>query len=153
MSKTILIVANGLCRQLGAQLRSGAVTITMLGASDTQMYQPGLLYVPFGRMPEYELVREQSRVLDRRWAQEYDGKAFCSIETGFSTSIYVLFNYQTPPAIDECSIPASSPGLMGTIKMLSKPETQESLRFMLSFSCALRRRAVVIGKGAPMAHG
>lgn len=56
-------------------------------------------------------------------------------------------------AIAECSIPASSPGLMGTIKMLSKPETQESLRFMLSFSCALRRRAVVIGKGAPMAHG
>ena len=52
-------------------------------------------------------------------------------------------------AIAECSIPAASPGLMGTIKMLSKPETQESLRFMLSFSCALRRRAVVIGKGAP----
>lgn len=75
MSKTILIVggglsgtivANGLCRQLGAQLRSGAVTITMLGASDTHMYQPGLLYVPFGRMREHELVREQSRVLDRR---------------------------------------------------------------------------------------
>lgn len=52
-------------------------------------------------------------------------------------------------AIAECSIPAASPGLMGTVRMLSKPETQESLRFMLSFSCALRRRAVVIGKGAP----
>jgi len=75
MSKTILIVggglagtivANGLCRQLGAQLRSGAVSITMLGASDTHMYQPGLLYVPFGRMREHEMFREQSRVLDRR---------------------------------------------------------------------------------------
>jgi len=75
MSKTILIVggglagtivANGLCRQLGAQLRSGAVSITMLGSSDTHMYQPGLLYVPFGRMRENELFREQSRVLDRR---------------------------------------------------------------------------------------
>ncbi|MBR9970689.1 NAD(P)/FAD-dependent oxidoreductase [Magnetospirillum sulfuroxidans] len=75
MSKTILIVggglagtivANGLCRQLGTQLRSGAVSITMLGTCDTHMYQPGLLYVPFGRMREHEMFREQSRVLDRR---------------------------------------------------------------------------------------
>lgn len=75
MSKTILIVggglsgtivANGLCRQLGSQLRAGAVNITMLSTTDTHMYQPGLLYVPFGRMREHELFREQSRVLDRR---------------------------------------------------------------------------------------
>ena len=75
MSKTILIVggglagtivANGLCRQLGGQLRSGAVNITMLGNTDTHMYQPGLLYVPFGRIREHEMFREQSRVLDRR---------------------------------------------------------------------------------------
>lgn len=50
-------------------------------------------------------------------------------------------------ALAECAIPAASGGILGTIKMMSRPETQESLRFMLSFSCALRRRVVVIGKG------
>lgn len=75
MSKKILIVggglsgtiiANGLCRQLGKQIRSGAIGITMLGTSDTHMYQPGLLYVPFGKIREAELFRDQRKVLDRR---------------------------------------------------------------------------------------
>ena len=60
------IVANGLSRQLHDELSGGGVTITMLGAQPTHMYQPGLLYVPFGRMRESELVREQKSVLDRR---------------------------------------------------------------------------------------
>jgi sulfide:quinone oxidoreductase len=45
---------------------SGKVALTMLGATDTHMYQPGLLYVPFGRMRESELFRDQRKVLDRR---------------------------------------------------------------------------------------
>jgi sulfide:quinone oxidoreductase len=60
------IVANGLCRQLRDELASGAVAISMLGASPKHMYQPGLLYVPFGRMRESELFRDQRKVLDRR---------------------------------------------------------------------------------------
>jgi sulfide:quinone oxidoreductase len=60
------IVANGLCRQLRDELSAGSVAITMLGASDKHMYQPGLLYVPFGRMRESELFRDQHKVLDRR---------------------------------------------------------------------------------------
>ncbi len=60
------IVANGLCRQLREELSAGGVTITMLGTSENHMYQPGLLYVPFGRMRESELFREQRKVLDRR---------------------------------------------------------------------------------------
>jgi len=60
------IVANGLCRQLKDELASGGTTITMLGASPKHMYQPGLLYVPFGRMRESELFRDQRKVLDRR---------------------------------------------------------------------------------------
>ena len=75
MSKTILIVggglagtivANGLCRQLAPQIRSGEVGITMLSATETHMYQPGLLYIPFGRAREQELFRDQAKVLDRR---------------------------------------------------------------------------------------
>ncbi|MCW8834874.1 MAG: NAD(P)/FAD-dependent oxidoreductase, partial [Rhodospirillales bacterium] len=60
------IVANGLVRQLGNELRSGSVNITMIGTSDQHMYQPGLLYLPFGRIREHELFRSQRKVLDRR---------------------------------------------------------------------------------------
>ena len=60
------IVANGLCRQLREEMSAGSVTITMLGATDKHMYQPGLLYVPFGKMRESELFRDQRTVLDRR---------------------------------------------------------------------------------------
>jgi sulfide:quinone oxidoreductase len=60
------IVANGLCRQLQEEMSTGAVSITMLGTSDQHMYQPGLLYVPFGRMRESELFRAQRKVLNRR---------------------------------------------------------------------------------------
>ncbi|MBT3170896.1 MAG: NAD(P)/FAD-dependent oxidoreductase [Rhodospirillaceae bacterium] len=75
MSKRILIVggglagtitANGLCRQLGSALGKGEVSITMLGTTDQHMYQPGLLYIPFGTMREDELFRDQRKVLDRR---------------------------------------------------------------------------------------
>jgi len=38
----------------------------MLGATETHMYQPGLLYVPFGKIREKELFRDQTSVLDRR---------------------------------------------------------------------------------------
>ena len=62
------IVANGLCRQIQQELSSGAVTITMIGASDKHMYQPGLLYVPFGKIRESELFRDQRKILDKRVA-------------------------------------------------------------------------------------
>jgi len=60
------IVANGLCRQLGPELRAGSLSITVLGTTDQHFYQPGLLYVPFGRIRESELFRPQRKVLDRR---------------------------------------------------------------------------------------
>jgi len=60
------IIANGLCRQLGTELRANEVTITVIGNTEQHMYQPGLLYIPFGRIREKELFRDQSSVLDRR---------------------------------------------------------------------------------------
>ena len=60
------IIANGLSRQLGKELRSNAVSITIIGNNEQHMYQPGLLYVPFGRMREKDLFRDQRAVLDRR---------------------------------------------------------------------------------------
>lgn len=52
-------------------------------------------------------------------------------------------------ALDQCAIPSGGGGLFGTMKMLANPDTQEALRFMLAFSCSLRKRAVVISKTPP----
>lgn len=60
------IIANGLCRNMARELRSGAVSIIVLGTSDQHMYQPGLLYLPFGKIREAELFRDQRKVLNRR---------------------------------------------------------------------------------------
>ncbi|MCG6872144.1 MAG: NAD(P)/FAD-dependent oxidoreductase [Gammaproteobacteria bacterium] len=60
------IVGNGLCRKIGSELSRGDIVITMLGATNQHLYQPGLLYVPFGRIRESELVRDQRKVIDKR---------------------------------------------------------------------------------------
>ncbi len=60
------IVANGLARQVGDGLRNGSINITVIGNTDTHLYQPGLLYVPFGKIRESELFRDQRKVLDKR---------------------------------------------------------------------------------------
>ena len=60
------IIANGLTRQLDNELRSNDVSITVIGNNEQHMYQPGLLYMPFGRIREKELFRDQRSVLDRR---------------------------------------------------------------------------------------
>ena len=49
-------------------------------------------------------------------------------------------------AIDSCNIPGGGGGLMGTMRMLSQKDTQEALRFMLSFSCSLKKRAMLLAK-------
>jgi sulfide:quinone oxidoreductase len=74
------IIANGLSRQLGKQLRSGDISITMLGTSDKHLYQPGLLYVPFGRIRESELFRDQRKVLDNRVPYHIDPATHIDIE-------------------------------------------------------------------------
>ena len=59
------IVANGLCRRLSREIRAGDASITVLGNTPKHMYQPGLLYVPFGRIREQELFRDQHSVMNR----------------------------------------------------------------------------------------
>ena len=60
------IVANGLARKLSDELRTGSASVTVLGTTTKHMYQPGLLYVPFGRAREPELCRDERSILDRR---------------------------------------------------------------------------------------
>jgi len=58
------ILANNLARRLCRELRSGKARITMLSASETHMYQPGLLYTCIGRMTPDELYRDQASLLE-----------------------------------------------------------------------------------------
>ncbi len=58
------ILANNLARRLSGELKAGKASITMLSASDKHMYQPGLLYVAFGKMAPDELYRDQVSLLE-----------------------------------------------------------------------------------------
>lgn len=58
------ILANNLARRLSGELKSGKASITMLSASDKHMYQPGLLYVAFGKMTPDEMYRDQVSLLE-----------------------------------------------------------------------------------------
>src|SRR5665811_1355688 len=58
------ILANNLARRLTPELKSGKVKITMLTASDKHMYQPGLLYLAFGRVTPDELYKDQASLLE-----------------------------------------------------------------------------------------
>ncbi len=58
------ILANNLARRLAPEMRSGKVKLTMVAASDKHMYQPGLLYLAFGRVTPDELYRDQASLLE-----------------------------------------------------------------------------------------
>lgn len=58
------ILANNLARRLQPELKTGKAKLTMLSASDKHMYQPGLLYLAFGRMTPDELYRDQVSLLE-----------------------------------------------------------------------------------------
>ena len=58
------IAANNVARRLGKEMRDGEVEITLLSASEQHWYQPGLLYVAFGKMALTDIVREQASLLE-----------------------------------------------------------------------------------------
>ncbi|MEC4682159.1 MAG: FAD/NAD(P)-binding oxidoreductase [Nitrospirota bacterium] len=58
------IVANQLARKIPGDLRSKSVTITQIGNTDTHVYQPGWLYIPFDLSRPEELKRPQKSLLD-----------------------------------------------------------------------------------------
>ncbi len=51
------IVANRLCRRYRAELRAGHLAITIVDQDDRHVYQPGLLFVPFGTYRPAEIVK------------------------------------------------------------------------------------------------
>ena len=58
------ILANNLARRLAPELKAGKARITMLSASERHFYQPGLLYLAFGRVTPDELYRDQASLLE-----------------------------------------------------------------------------------------
>ncbi|MHB8422123.1 MAG: NAD(P)/FAD-dependent oxidoreductase [Leptospirales bacterium] len=58
------IVANQLARKLTDELKSGAVSLTLIGNTETHVYQPGWLYLPFDLVRPEELKRPQKTILD-----------------------------------------------------------------------------------------
>ncbi len=58
------ILANNLARRLRQEIDSARVSVTMLSASARHMYQPGLLYVAFGKMPASDLYADEKALLD-----------------------------------------------------------------------------------------
>ncbi len=80
------IVANGLCRKLSPQMAKGELVVTVIGNTDKHLYQPGLLYVPFGRIRESELFRDQRKVLDRRAVFHVDAAKHIDVEKQIVTT-------------------------------------------------------------------
>ena len=58
------ILANNLARRLAPEMRNGKVRLSMLSASERHFYQPGLLYLAFGRIAPDELYRDQASLLE-----------------------------------------------------------------------------------------
>lgn len=57
------IMANRLRRRYAADVRAGRTTITVVDGAGMHLYQPGLLFVPFGQYDPADLVRPQRRQL------------------------------------------------------------------------------------------
>lgn len=59
------IVANRLRRQYAADVRAGRIAITIVDPEEQHVYQPGLLFLPFGLYNPHQLVKPRERLLHR----------------------------------------------------------------------------------------
>ena len=60
------IMANRLRRMFEREISASRTTITVVDQDETHLYQPGLLFVPFGTYDPEQLLRPRRRQLDRR---------------------------------------------------------------------------------------
>lgn len=59
------IMANRLSRRLRSQLRNGRVAITIVDPDPVHVYQPGLLFIPFGESFRERISRDRASTIDR----------------------------------------------------------------------------------------
>lgn len=107
------IVANNLARRLAPETRTGRTKITMLSASKRHMYQPGLLYVAFGKMMPDELYRDQASLLESNIDFYVDPvEQFALDQSWVKTKSGTTFNYDILViATGSRIMPHNTPGL------------------------------------------
>lgn len=59
------VMANRLSRRLRSQLRAGRVNITIVDPDPVHLYQPGLLFIPFGESFRERITKDRRPTLDR----------------------------------------------------------------------------------------
>jgi sulfide:quinone oxidoreductase len=119
------ILANNVARRLQGELRSGKAQITMLTASDKHMYQPGLLYLAFGRMTPDELYREQASLLEPTIRLAVDPvEQFLLDQNQVKTKSGKMFEYDILAiATGSRMVPESIPGLVENSETFYTEET------------------------------
>jgi sulfide:quinone oxidoreductase len=60
------LAANLLARELGRQIDSGEVSLTVVDALGEHVYQPGFMYIAMGNQKPSGLVRPERSLLDKR---------------------------------------------------------------------------------------
>ena len=108
------ILANNLARRLQGEVKSGKARLTMLTASDTHMYQPGLLYLAFGRMAPDELYRDQASLLESSIALHVDPvEQFLLDQNRVKTRSGAIYDYDVLViATGSRPVPETIPGLV-----------------------------------------
>jgi len=133
------IVANKMARETDADW-----TITVVDPADTHLYQPGLLFLPFGARDEDRMLRPRAATLDRRvaWRREafelVDRDARQVVLASGDRVPYDLLVVATGSEIR----PSETPGLLG-------PEWHESIHdfYTLEGAQALRERLATFDRG------
>ncbi|MHB1265856.1 MAG: type III sulfide quinone reductase, selenoprotein subtype [Gemmatimonadaceae bacterium] len=59
------MMANKLARRFGRELRQGKATLTVVDPDPVHLYQPGLLFIPFGVYTPDDVARPRARALPR----------------------------------------------------------------------------------------
>jgi len=142
------ILANNLARRLPNELKSGKVQLTMLSASDKHMYQPGLLYLAFGRTTPDELYRDQAGLLEQGIKFFVDPvEQFMLDKNQVKTKSGKLYDYDVLAiATGSRPVPETIPGLVENSETFYTEETAiKMFRRLQSFEGG----KVVIAVGVP----
>ena len=109
------IMANRLRRLYQGDIAGGRISITVVDSSEQHVYQPGLLFVPFGKSDPSRIVRPRRRQLHR--AVRYVFGAIDHVDTSSDT---VFLTDETPIHYDVLIfatgtriVPAETEGLTG----------------------------------------
>lgn len=142
------ILANNLARRLTPELKSGKVKITMLTASAKHMYQPGLLYLAFGRVTPDELYKDQASLLEPGIALFVDpAEEFLLDENRVKSKSGKVFDYDVLViATGSRPVPELIPGLAEHAQSFYTEETAVKMFHALQ---AFEGGRVVIAMGVP----